>query len=270
MTLLHILILALVQGITEFLPISSSGHLVLVPFFSTLPDQGHLMDVAVHVGTLFAVLLYFWRDTRGLALAGFSVIGITSTRKAIEGTSYAKMFWALIIGTLPIVIIGGMIAQSNLIDTIRTAEVIAITSIFFGILLWFADRKDVKKAGDSLGIKAALYIGLAQVLAIIPGTSRSGITMTAARFMGFNREIAARFSMLLSIPTIIAAGTLGALEIASSEELIIWQDALLAAGLSFVFAMGAIHFLMRWVQTRSMTLFVVYRILLGIIILSLL
>ena len=265
MSLFQLFILALVQGITEFLPISSSGHLVLVPVLTGWPDQGLLMDVAVHVGTLAAVLMYFWKDTKGLALAGFGSIGITPARRAIEGTLYLKLFWALVIGTIPMVIVGGLMVATDANDALRSAEVIATTSIVFGILLYVADKRGpVTKTTDDMAIKPALMIGLAQVLALIPGSSRAGVTMTAARWLGFSRTESARFSMLLSIPAIIASGTatgLKALENASANEL---GDAAIGAVLSCLAALVAIHFLMRWLQSANMTIFVVYRVLLGL------
>lgn len=264
MTFIQILILALVQGITEFLPISSSGHLVLVPVLTGWPDQGLLMDVAVHVGTLAAVLLYFWRDTKGLALAGFGSIGIAPARRAIEGTPHLKLFWALVIGTIPMVIVGGIMVATDANDALRSAEVIATTSIVFGLLLYFADKRGgTDKTTEQMAIKPALMIGLAQVLALIPGSSRAGVTMTAARLLGFSRTESARFSMLLSIPAIIASGAatgLKAMETASANQL---GDAAIGAVLSCVAALVAIHFLMRWLQSANMTIFVVYRLLLG-------
>lgn len=265
MTLFQLFILALVQGITEFLPISSSGHLVLVPVLTGWPDQGLLMDVAVHVGTLAAVLLYFWKDTKGLALAGFGSIGIAPARRAVEGTPYLKLFWALVIGTIPMVIVGGLMVATDANDALRSAEVIATTSIVFGILLYVADKRGpVNKTTEDMAIKPALMIGLAQVLALIPGSSRAGVTMTAARWLGFSRTESARFSMLLSIPAIIASGTatgLKALESANGDQL---GDAAIGAVLSCLAALVAIHFLMRWLKTANMTIFVVYRVLLGI------
>lgn len=265
MSLFQLFILALVQGITEFLPISSSGHLVLVPVLTGWPDQGLLMDVAVHVGTLAAVLMYFWRDTKGLALAGFGSIGIAPARRAIAGTPYLKLFWALVIGTIPMVIVGGLMVATDANDALRSAEVIATTSIAFGILLYVADKRGpVTRTTDDMAIKPALIIGLAQVLALIPGSSRAGVTMTAARWLGFSRTESARFSMLLSIPAIIASGTatgLKALESASANEL---GDAAIGAVLSCLAALVAIHFLMRWLQSANMTIFVVYRVLLGL------
>ncbi|MCK0070057.1 undecaprenyl-diphosphate phosphatase [Kordiimonas laminariae] len=270
MTALQLFILALVQGITEFLPISSSGHLILIPALTGWADQGAMMDVAVHVGTLTAVLLYFRQDTKGLTLAGLGSIGIAPARRAVEGTLYMKLFWGLIIGTIPMVIVGGLMVATGVNDILRTAEVIAFTSIFFGILLYIADKKGAtEKTMERMAIKPALMIGVAQVFALIPGTSRAGVTMTMARYLGFTRQEAARFSMLLSIPAIIASGAataLDAFEETSSQQ---WVDAGIAAGLACLTALAAIHFLMKWLERANMTIFVVYRVLLGIILFGL-
>lgn len=265
MTIVQLILLALVQGITEFLPISSSGHLVLVPALTGWPDQGLLMDVAVHVGTLVAVLLYFWRDTKGLTLAGLGSIGIKPARRLVEGTPYLKIFWALVIGTIPMVIVGGLMVATDANDMLRSAEVIATTSIVFGILLYIADKRGGShKTTDDITIKPALLIGLAQVLALIPGTSRAGVTMTASRMLGFSRTESARFSMLLSIPAIIASGTATGLKAMEEATAVQLGDAAIGAALSCLAALLAIHFLMRWLKHASMTVFVVYRVLLGL------
>ncbi len=270
MTIIQIFVLALVQGITEFLPISSSGHLVLVPVLAGWPDQGLLMDVAVHVGTLAAVLLYFWRDTKGLALAGFGSIGIAPARRAVEGTIYLKLFWALVIGTIPMVIVGGIMVVTDANDALRSAEVIATTSIVFGVLLYWADKRgNTAKTIDDMAIKPALLVGCAQVLALIPGSSRAGVTMTAARMLGFSRVESARFSMLLSIPAIIASGAATGIKAIEEANADAFGDALIGAGLSCVAALIAIHFLMQWLTKASMTIFVVYRVLLGLILFAL-
>jgi len=265
MTLMQLIILALVQGITEFLPISSSGHLVLVPVLTGWADQGLMMDVAMHVGTLAAVLLYFRQEAKGLTLAGLGSIGITPARKAVEGTLYMKLFWGLVIGTIPMVIVGGLMVATGLNDQIRTAEVIAATSIVFGLLLYIADKKGAtEKTLERMAIKPALIIGVAQVFALIPGTSRAGVTMTAARYLGFSRPEAARWSMLMSIPAIVASGAATALKAFENATPEMWLDAAFGAALACGAALAAIHFLMRWLQHASMTIFVVYRVLLGV------
>lgn len=265
MTLFQILILALVQGITEFLPISSSGHLVLIPVLTGWADQGLMMDVAVHVGTLAAVLLYFRAETKGLFLAGIGSLGVAPARRAIEGTPYAKLFWALVVGTIPMVIVGGLMVATDLNDSLRTAEVIAGTSIFFGVLLYIADKKSAtEKTLERMAIKPALIIGVAQVFALIPGTSRAGVTMTAARYLGFTRPEAARWSMLMSIPAIIASGAATALKAIEEATPDMWIDAAIGAAFACLAALAAIHFLMRWLERANMTIFVVYRVLLGV------
>lgn len=277
MTDLHIFLIALIQGITEFLPVSSSGHLAILPLFTTLTDQGRAMDVAAHVGTLLAVLIYFWRDTKGLTLAGLGSLGIAPARRALQGTPYIQLFWALVIGTLPIVMVGFLANLSGVLDLLRTPLVIGLAFIGFGVLLYWADRRpdqqvtadDPASMGVKVPLKSALLIGFGQIFALIPGASRAGVTMTAARALGMGRNASARFSMLLSIPAIIASGALTALSVKKSGENFAWLDALLVAGLSFGFALLGIHFLLSWLKRASMTLFVVYRLILGTALLAL-
>ncbi len=267
MPLLHLLLLALVQGITEFLPISSSAHLVLVPLLTGWRDQGVMIDVAMHLGTLAAVLLYFRRDARGLFLGMLAGLGVKAAGRRLGADERAcrRLFWALTLATIPVVMVGLVFKVTGLVDLLRRTEVIATTSIVFGLVLWWADRRGGTARGfDDIRLKAALLIGLAQVLALIPGTSRSGITMTAARALGFDRPAAARFSMLLAIPTILAAGGLEAMELVRLGADAPWSDALLAAVLSFLFAFAAIDALMRWLRRADFTIFVVYRVLLGV------
>ncbi|MGY8985488.1 MAG: undecaprenyl-diphosphate phosphatase [Sphingomonadales bacterium] len=266
MTLLNLFFVAIVQGITEFLPISSSGHLILIPFLTEWPDQGLLIDVAVHIGTLGAVLIYFWRDTVGLFLAMFGSLGVSSFKERIEGTIYIQLFWTLVLATIPVVIAGFSLVFFDIIDILRSPEVIGWTSIIFGLLLYWVDQKTPEILNlEKITLKRGLVIGLAQILSLIPGTSRAGITMTAARGLGFSRVVAARFSMLLAIPTIIAAGfltTLKLLEEGLEEGQLL--DIFYAASLSFIAALLAIHFLMKWLTHASMTVFVIYRVILGL------
>ncbi len=273
MTLLHILVLALVQGVTEFLPISSSGHLILLPMLFGWPDQGQFIDVAVHMGTLVAVLLYFSTDVKGLSLAAFAILGVKSAQQNITKleTDYRKMFLTLIIGTIPMVIVGGLLVTFSLSDALRHTPVIAATSIIFGVILYVADTRCPHDKGlDKLTLKSALMIGMSQIFALIPGTSRSGVTMTAARALGFSRPEAARFSMLLSIPAILASGTATLLStFKNTVGPIPYFEAGAAMALSCLFALAAIHFLMRWIARTSMTIFVVYRIGLGILLFAL-
>lgn len=259
MTLLTIVLLAIIQGITEFLPISSSGHLALFPHIAGESDQGQLIDIAAHVGTLFAVLLYFQRD----------IVGITRdvlTFPKNGRTAHTDLFKLLLIASIPVIIAGFILNALDYQDSVRNPLVIGWTTLIFGIVLYIADAKNptTQKVADS-GIKGSLFIGLMQILALIPGVSRSGITMTAARFINIERQDAARFSMLLSIPAILGSAVLG---LASEETTIIpWRDILLVAGLSFVAALIAIRFLMKWLEKATFTPFAIYRVILGIILL---
>ena len=242
-----LIFLALVQSLTEFLPISSSGHLLLVSL-SGFSHQGIGVDVALHVGTLLAVVLYFWRDI-------LDMISLKNLRLMMQ----------LIVATLPVIMVGLVIHFWNL-PLFRSAMVVGVCSIFFGWLLWKVDDKyPCHRKIDQMEYKDAWWIGWSQVLALIPGTSRSGITMTCARWRGFKREESARFAMLLSIPTIALAGLYmgwrayqGKIELPATLDL---STAMIAAAL---FGLGAIAFLMKWVQKASFFVFALYRIILGI------
>ncbi len=268
MTLLQIIVLAIVQGITEFLPISSSGHLILVPELTDWPDQGVMMDVGVHFGTLIAVILYFRQEVWRMVHAFGQMLLLRENYNKEE----RHLMLAVVMSTIPIIIFGGLASDFGLSDMLRTIEVIGWTSIIFGILLyWFDTRSPIKLKMDELRYGHALIIGLAQVLALIPGTSRSGVTMTAARGLGFSRTGAARFSMLMSIPTIFAAAVLQLLNYVTSdaENGASVTELLWGMGLSFVSAILAITALMKWLQRSSMTPFVIYRVLLGVALLYL-
>lgn len=258
MELFPLIVLALIQGITEFLPISSSGHLILVPILTGWEDQGVLMDVAVHVGTLTAVIAYFFRDCIRAAFGGIDLV----QGKQTDG---AKLALGILIGTIPAVIVGFILHEAGIADSLRALTVIGWTTLIFGIVLYLADRFGPTHHDlSALTPISAALVGLAQCLALIPGTSRSGITITAGRALGFKRTEAARFSMLLSIPTILGAGTLAALDLLKLGEAQVTQDALLAAALSALAAFGAIALFMRWLQRSSMTPFVIYRVVLGL------
>ena len=261
MPILHLVILAAVQGITEFLPVSSSGHLVLVPIFLGWPDQGLVIDIAVHVGTLFAVLLYLYRDV------GAMVGGLGRSLRGRRDPG-ARLFWLLVLGTIPVVGAGYALHEFGP-GMLRSIEVIGWATLGFGLVLWLADGIGMTvRRIEHLGVVDVLIIGLAQCLALIPGTSRSGITMSAARFIGMERPDAARFSLLLSIPTIIAAGTLSGIDIYKSGNVTLAADAFVAAGLAFVTALIAIALMMAWLRRASFAPFVAYRIVLGALLLA--
>lgn len=256
MTVEQLIVLAVVQGITEFLPISSSGHLILVPWVTGATDQGPLIDVAVHVGTLGAVMLYLWRDIVRM-LAG---LGRAARGRADPG---ARLAFQLIVATLPLVA-AGYAASRYLGDALRSIEVVAWATLGFGVLLWLVDRAGVTvRRIEHLSYGGALFIGLSQVLALIPGTSRSGITMTAARMLGFERAEAARFSMLLAIPAILAAGALAGYDLYRAGDTELTSDAFIAGGLSLIAALVAIVAMMGWLRRASFLPFVLYRIAMG-------
>ena len=266
MPLFQLFVLAAVQGITEFLPISSSGHLVLVPKFADWTDQGLLLDVAVHVGTLMAVMLYFYRDLATMTGAIFRSFKQISIRRPLDREFW--LVWKLVIATLP-VILAGYLMNTYLGGAFRSLEIIGWTTLGFGILLFLADKLNMTiRSVEHITFLGAFVIGLFQVLALIPGTSRAGITMTAARFQGVERQDTARFSLLLSIPVIAAAGTLKGLELYQSSNDILLKNALTAGAMSFGFALVAITFLMVWLKRASFTPFAIYRVILGIFLLS--
>lgn len=256
-SLLQILVLAVVQGITEFLPISSSGHLVVLPRLVGWPDQGVLIDVSVHVGTLAAVIVYFRRELLDMLRSSGHLLGGDS------GPS-ARLLRNLVVATLPVVVAGAALEWLRLTASVRSVEVVAWTTFGFALVLFAADRYGMTlRRIEHMGLPSALVIGLAQVLALVPGTSRTGITVTAARMLGFERREAARFSMLLAIPTILGAGILGGFEIYQSGDLQLGADALFAAAFAFATGLGAIVLLMAWLERASFTPFVVYRVILG-------
>jgi len=269
MSLPALILLALVQGITEFLPISASGHLILMRVFGaeagldTLgPNAGAELafDVALHVGTLAAVVLYVWRD---LLLIG---AGVCSGRGAGR-TEGGRLALQLVLATIPIIIVG-YFAKDLITDTLRSLEIVAWATLIFGVVLWIADRAMDRLQLTNLGYGQATVIGIAQVLALIPGVSRSGICMTMGRAVGLNRVDAARFALLLSIPTIAGAGTLAAADLARSGNIQLEIDALIGAALAFVSAWLAILLMMRWLARASFLPFVIYRIALGLLLLA--
>jgi undecaprenyl-diphosphatase len=263
MTLLYLILLALIQGLTEFLPISSSGHLILLPRLTGMQDQGQVLDVAVHIGSLFAVILYFRADVK-IALAGLAQLC-----RGNRHTKSAALAMHLIISTVPVCIFGLLIKLAGWEDMLRSITVIGWTMLIFGLVLYWADRTgETTKTSEDWSLKDAIYMGLTQAIALIPGTSRSGITITTARKLGYARQDAARLSMLMSIPTIIASGVLigtEALAMADSATLILGA---IAAALSFVAALLALTLMMRLLRSVSFTPYVIYRVVLGVFLLS--
>ena len=258
MPLMNLVILALIQGITEFLPISSSGHLALFPALSGAADPGLSIDVAVHVGTLVAVVIFFWKDVRAAVVGGLQVLtGKVSTYEA-------GLALRLVVATIPVVIAGLLLSMAGLTDIFRNVEIIAWSTIVFGVVLYIFDRWGPQtREAEDWSWRDAIVMGLAQAVALIPGTSRSGITITAARGLGFKRPDAARISMLMSVPTILAAGVLTTKDLLDSGDATLGTEAAIAAVLSCIAALLALALMMRMLRTWSLTPFVIYRLLLG-------
>jgi len=261
--LLQIIILALVQGLTEFLPVSSSAHLILVPVPSGWPDQGLAFDVAVHAGTLLAVLVYFRREVTRMLVTGIASLAGRGM------TPDARLGWQVVLATLP-VIVAGFVFKDAIEAHLRGPIVIALATIFFGLLLAWADISGRRRHDEyQLGWTDAVLIGLAQVLALIPGTSRSGITMTAGLALGLTRHGAARFSFLLAIPTILGSAVLLFKDLLASDAPVNWLALGLGTFLSFISALLCIHFFLRLLERIGMLPFVLYRLVLGGILLLL-
>jgi undecaprenyl-diphosphatase len=237
-----------------------------LPLFLDWQDQGLLIDVAVHVGTLLAVMVYFWREVGRLVHGGFATIGLAQKGPRDED---GRLFRFVFLASIPVLAAGGALALSGYGNLFRDPLIIAIASIGFGLLLYAGDKFGLRvRRLEDLTYGSSLVIGLFQVLALIPGASRSGITMTAGRFLGFERVETARFSMLLSIPVILAAGGWSTYELIKNgtDEAIL--SAAMAAGLAFFAAILSIHFLMKWLERATMTIFVVYRVIFGAAVLG--
>jgi len=251
------LFLGLLQGLTEFLPISSSAHLILTPAFFGWEDQGVGFDLSVHLGTLLAVVLYFRRDVFGIAKDGLRSIG----QREIVGQG--ALAWYLVIGTIPAGLAG--LALLDMIDNeLRGASIIFVTTLVFGLLLGLADWLPRRQRTlDSLNWKDAVLVGIAQAMALVPGTSRSGVTITAGLFLGMSRETASRFSFLLAIPVISLASAVKLLEVGTSDVIVDWGGFLLGGVTSFLMAITAIHFFLKWLNKVGMWPYVIYRIVLA-------
>ena len=265
MEILHIFTLAVVQGISEFLPISSSGHLLLMPVLTGWPDQGLTADVMMHVGSLAAIIAYFWTDIVRLVIGGLNLL-----RGRL--TDYGKLALMILVATIPAVAFGLFLEATGWLDALRerpelVLKVVGWNAVIFGVILYIADLIGPRlKAVEDMRFGSAIIVGVAQMLALIPGTSRSGITMTAARMLGFARPEAARFSFLLGTPAIAGAGLVTTLK-AVEEGVGISNAELLGAGFSFLASFAAIAFLMAVVKRMSFLPFVVYRLGLGAILL---
>ena len=249
--MLEVIILSLVQGITEFLPVSSSSHLIIFSKFLEFQAQSLTIDISLHIGSFLAVIVYFSKDI----------------------ISFAKnklLFLKVILASLPIIFIGYLLVKFNLIDQLRNIKTIGWTTLIFGILLFLSDRFETKKnLENNLTLKSIMFVGFMQVLSLIPGTSRSGITLTAARFLQFNRVDSAKISFLLSIPTLGAVSIFGLWDITVKNNINFSILNLFAVFLSFIFSYITIRFFLNYLKKFILKIFVFYRISLGIIILAL-
>ena len=271
MSLAQLLLLALVQGVTEWLPISSSAHLILLPGVLGQKDQGPLIDAMAHLGTLFAMLAYFRRDVLAALRGSLALVGLTGAAAGGRQGPDARLALLILAATPPGVLAGLALtaAPETVMAGLRSPETIALATIVFGLALWIADvRGSVSRTQPDMRLSDAVAIGLAQMIAFIPGTSRSGITMTAARALGFNRPDSARFAMLIGAPLLAAVGARAFLGLAAGEAPgASLTDGLLVAALSFASGYASIWALMALLQRMSFLPFVIYRLALGTILL---
>jgi undecaprenyl-diphosphatase len=245
---IEILILSAIQGISEFLPISSSAHLILISNFYDFKTSSLLIDISLHLGSLFAIMFYFKKDIFDLK-------------------NNKRLLGLIIVGSIPLMIFGYILHSSDLIYFVRNVEIIAWTTLFFGFILYFSDQSKTKKnISKNLNLKSIIFIGIFQILALIPGVSRAGITITAARFLNFNRVDSTKISFLLSIPALIGASSLGITD-AFKETLEISYLSIIAIVLSFLFSFITVKYFLKYVNNFSLNIFVIYRVFLGIILL---
>tara|TARA_B100001250_G_scaffold120182_1_gene101959 strand:- start:293 stop:1051 length:759 start_codon:yes stop_codon:yes gene_type:complete len=249
--MVEIFILSIVQGITEFLPISSSSHLVIISEYLNFQNQSLSLDVSLHIGSFFAVLFYF-KD------------------EIFRFFENKDLFIKILISSLPVILAGYILVKFDLIDQIRNIKTIGWTTLIFGVLLYFADRfKTIKNMESGFSYKTAIFVGIFQVFSLIPGVSRSGVTITAARFLKFERVDSAKISFLMSIPTLAAISFFGIYNLIKSDDLHFSSINLLSVFLSFVFSLITIKYFLKYIKNFSLNIFIIYRILLGIIILFL-
>lgn len=263
MELTQALVLALIQGITEFLPISSTAHLILVPLLTSWPDQGLAYDVALNTATWLAVVIYFRKDIAAIAKGFFRSLA----ERRLEGNHDGALAWMTLAATIPVGL-AGVLAHDLVAGSLRSLEIIGWSSIIWGFVLWAADRRPGSKEIEALGWKEAIFVCLSQAIALIPGTSRSGITMTAGLFAGLSRTAAARFSFLLAIVVGALAGGKEGLDMIKAGEATPWAAVFVGGAVAFVSAYLAIHYFLKLISRSSMLSFVVYRVLLGLVLLA--
>lgn len=257
MDTLHVIVLAIIQGISEFLPISSSGHLILVPHFLHWPDQGLAFDAAIHIGTLAAVILYFRVQLAHMASAWLGSL------RTFELTPDARLGWAVLWGTIPVGLTG-LLFNDYIEKHFRSPLLVASTLSGYGILMWLADWLGRRERDEySVSWRDAMIIGIAQALALVPGTSRSGVTMTAGLTLGFTREAAARFSFLLAVPGTALAALYECWKMSRASEVVDWQAVILGILVAAASGFFCIHILLRFIQRTGMWPFTVYRLALA-------
>ena len=245
---IEILILSAIQGISEFLPISSSAHLIIISKIYDFKTSSLLIDISLHLGSLFAIIIYYKKDLFNLQ-------------------HNKKLLSLILIGSIPLIIFGYMLHSTDLIHLLRNIKVIAWTTLFFGIILFFADqRKTNQNISNNLNIRNILFIGFFQILALIPGVSRAGITLTAARFLNFNRVDSSKIAFLLSIPALAGASVLG-LKDALQQSIQINYLLFIAIILSFLFSYVTVKYFLKYVTKFSLSIFVIYRLIIGLILL---
>ena len=249
--MIEIFLLSLIQGITEFIPVSSSSHLILFSNYTNFEEQSLLVDVSLHIGSFLAVLCYFYKDI-------------------LDFVKNKILFLKILISSIPVMLIGFFLVETNLIENLRNIKVIAWTTLIFGIILYFSDKCDLSKNIESnFSFKSAIFIGTFQILSLIPGVSRSGITLTAARILNFNRFDSAKISFLLSLPTLGAVSIFGLNNTLSSSNINFSLINIICIFLSFVFSILSIKYFLHFVKKFSLNIFVIYRVLLGLILLFL-
>ena len=245
--LIEILILSAVQGISEFLPISSSAHLILISEFFNFNSSSLFIDIGLHLGSLFAIIYYFKKDLLNLK-------------------NNQKLFTLILVGSMPIIIFGYILYSTEIINIIRNIEIIVWTTLFFGLLLFFSDKRDTNQnISTNLNIKTILFIGLFQTLALLPGVSRAGITLTAARFLKFNRVDSSKIAFLLSIPALAGASFLS-LKDAIQQSFEFNYLLLIAITLSFIFSFITVKYFIKYVSNFSLNIFVIYRIFIALVL----
>ncbi len=244
--MIEVLILSLIQGVTEFIPISSSSHLILISEFIRFDNQSLSIDVSLHIGSFLAIVFYFKNEIANFFLN-------------------KELFFKIFISSTPVLLFGFLLVQTNIIDEIRNIKIIAWTTLIFGIILHFSDKFKLKKNLESdFTLKSALFIGFFQILSLIPGVSRSGITITAARILNFKRVDAAKISFLLSIPTLAGVSIYGLKNIILSPDINFSILNFISVLFSFFFSLITIKFFLKFLKRFSLQIFVIYRIILGL------